>query len=146
MSAFRYRTIGFSLKLWGPTDIVQRLPMGPAKPLRAMALIVEDDAARHDMIGLLLAESGYAVVLCESAEDAVSVIQESNAAPHPLMTDVQLAGPMAGVQLARIAKQRDPMKVRIPARTATSPACARGGHVRFDRHAAIAHDRRRRAF
>jgi response regulator RpfG family c-di-GMP phosphodiesterase len=42
--------------------------MGQSKPLRATALIVEDDPMQRDMICLLLEESDVDVIECESAE------------------------------------------------------------------------------
>ena len=44
--------------------------MGRSKPLRATALIVEDDPMQREMICLLLEESDYDVIQCESAEAA----------------------------------------------------------------------------
>jgi two-component system, cell cycle response regulator CpdR len=82
--------------------------MGQSRPFRATALIVDDDAFQLQMLGLLLEESGYRVIACESAEDAQRVLDEDPAALCFLMTDVQLAGAMNGVELARIAKERNP--------------------------------------
>ena len=82
--------------------------MGQSKPLRATALIVEDDQMQRDMICLLLEESEVDVIECESAEAAELVL-----ARHPenlvlMMTDVQLAGNMNGAELAHVAKQSNP--------------------------------------
>jgi CheY-like chemotaxis protein len=82
--------------------------MGQAKPLRATALIVEDDFMQRQMLSLLLEESGYRVIECDSAEEAQRVLEEATPALCFLMTDVQLAGAMNGVELARIAKERNP--------------------------------------
>lgn len=82
--------------------------MGQAKPLNATALIVEDDAMQRAMLGLLLEESGYRVIACESAEAAQAVLDETIAGLCFLMTDVQLAGSMTGVELAHVAKARNP--------------------------------------
>ena len=48
--------------------------MGQSKPLRATALIVEDDPMQREMICLLLEESDYDVIQCESAEAAQFVL------------------------------------------------------------------------
>ena len=61
--------------------------MGQTKPFRAIALIVEDDPSQREMISLLLEESHYDVIQCESAE---------------------AAGSMNGVELAFIAKESQP--------------------------------------
>jgi len=82
--------------------------MGQSKPLRATALIVEDDPTQREMISLLLEESDYDVISCESAEAAELVLKRSARRVVLLMTDVQLAGRMNGVELAHIAKQRNP--------------------------------------
>ena len=49
--------------------------MGQSKPLRATALIVEDDPMQRDMICLLLEESEVDVIECESAEAAELVLE-----------------------------------------------------------------------
>lgn len=82
--------------------------MADARPFRATALIVEDDPLQREMLGLLLEESGYAVIQCESAEDARQVVERGDGALCFLMTDVQLAGHMSGVELAYLAKARNP--------------------------------------
>lgn len=82
--------------------------MGQTRPFRATALIVEDDVLQREMLGLLLEESGYAVIQCESAEDARRVLEHSDGTLCFLMTDVQLAGHMSGVELAFIAKAHNP--------------------------------------
>ena len=82
--------------------------MGQSKPLRAIALIVEDDAIQRDMISMLLEESEYEVILCETAEEALLVLDRKGRKLSFLMTDVNLAGRMNGAELAAIAHQRHP--------------------------------------
>ncbi|WP_439359923.1 response regulator [Bradyrhizobium sp. DASA03007] len=82
--------------------------MGQAQPFRATALIVEDDVMQREMLSLLLEESGYQVIQCESAEDAERVLDKDAGALCLLLTDVQLAGSMSGVELAHVAKERNP--------------------------------------
>ena len=82
--------------------------MGQSKPFTAIALIVEDDALQREMLCLLLEESGYQVIQCESAEAAERVLEKDAAALCLMMTDVQLAGRMTGVELAHLAKDRNP--------------------------------------
>lgn len=82
--------------------------MGKARPFRATALVVEIDPAQRDMLCLLLEESGFDVIQCDRAEDAERVLDEDDGALCLLMTDVQLAGRMNGVELAHIAKERKP--------------------------------------
>jgi CheY-like chemotaxis protein len=82
--------------------------MGQSKPFRATALVVEDDAMQREMICLLLEESDMDVIECESAEAAELVLEEAGASLVMLMTDVQLAGHMTGVELAHVAKKFNP--------------------------------------
>lgn len=79
-----------------------------AKPLRATALIVEDDPMQRDMICLLLEESEVDVIECESAEAAELVLERAGDCLALLLTDVQLAGNMDGVELALIARRYNP--------------------------------------
>ena len=82
--------------------------MGQARPYRATALIVEDDPSQREMISLLLEESDYEVIQCESAEAAELVLAKNGGALSLLITDVNLAGAMNGVELAFIAKHDHP--------------------------------------
>jgi two-component system, cell cycle response regulator CpdR len=83
-------------------------PMGQSKPLRATALIVEDDPMQREMMCLLLEESDYDVIQCESAEAAELILHRKGGSLWLMMTDVNLAGQMDGVELAHIAKERVP--------------------------------------
>lgn len=82
--------------------------MGQSKPYRATALIVEDDPMQRDMICLLLEESEVDVIECESAEAAELVLERVGADVALMLTDVQLAGDMDGVELAHIARKHHP--------------------------------------
>jgi len=82
--------------------------MGQSKPVRATALVVEDDPMQREMICLLLEESEMDVIECESAEAAELVLGQADASLVLLMTDVQLAGHMNGVELAHLAKKYNP--------------------------------------
>ncbi|MBR0870285.1 response regulator [Bradyrhizobium tropiciagri] len=82
--------------------------MGQSRPYRAKALIVEDDPMQREMIGLLLEESEFDVIACESAEAAELVLKGSGDRVVLMMTDVELAGHMTGVELAHAAKRYNP--------------------------------------
>jgi len=82
--------------------------MRQLKPSRATALIVEDDPMQREMIGLLLEESDFDVIECESAEAAEMVLRRRAGSLSLLMTDVGLAGTMDGIELAHIAKRCNP--------------------------------------
>jgi DNA-binding NtrC family response regulator len=60
------------------------------------------------MIGLLLEESHFDVIECESAEAAEVVLKHRGGDLSLMMTDVHLAGNMDGVELAHIAKRCNP--------------------------------------
>ena len=82
--------------------------MGQSNPFRATALIVEDDPMQREMICLLLEESDVDVIECESAEAAELVLESAGDNVVLMMTDVQLAGNMNGVELAHIAHKHHP--------------------------------------
>lgn len=82
--------------------------MGQSRPFRATALIVEDDPMQREMLSLLLEESDYDVIECESAEAAEVVLRRNAERIALLMTDVSLAGAMNGVTLAHIARHCNP--------------------------------------
>jgi len=82
--------------------------MGQSRPFRATALIVEDDPMQREMMSVLLEESDYAVIQCESGEAAEIVLDKYSSSLALMITDVSLAGRMSGVELARIATARNP--------------------------------------
>ena len=82
--------------------------MGQSKPFHATALVVEDDPMQREMISLLLEESHFDVIECESAEAAEVVLRQVGADLALVMTDVSLAGPMNGVALAHVARRCNP--------------------------------------
>jgi two-component system, cell cycle response regulator CpdR len=82
--------------------------MGQSKPFRATALIVEDDPMQREILCLLLEESEVDVIECESAEAAEAVLERAGGSVALMMTDVQLAGNMSGVELAHIARKHNP--------------------------------------
>ena len=71
-------------------------------------MVVEDDPMQREMICVLLEESDYAVIQCESAEAAELVLDKHSSSLALMITDVSLAGQMSGVELARIATARNP--------------------------------------
>jgi two-component system, cell cycle response regulator CpdR len=80
--------------------------VGQASPFKPIALVVENDFFQREMAVALLDESGMDVMQCESAEEAMSVLQKMGRRIALMFTDVNLAGRMNGVQLAHFAKQR----------------------------------------
>ena len=82
--------------------------MGQSKPFRQIALVVEDDELLRDLIATLLEESDYDVIECESAEAAELVLNKNGSCISLMLTDVQLAGHMSGLELAQRAMERVP--------------------------------------
>ena len=63
---------------------------------------------QREMLCVLLEECNYDIIQCESAEAAERVLQETARWLALMVTDVELAGNMNGVELAYIAKRYDP--------------------------------------
>ncbi len=71
-----------------------------ASPAR-IALVVEDEPEIRALAEALLEETELGVVGCDSAEAALSVLQERGGEVALVFADVRLAGQMDGLQLAR---------------------------------------------
>lgn len=80
--------------------------MGQSKPFPRLAIVVEDDDIQRDMIALLLEASDFQVIQCEDAETASLALKMRH--PVLLVTDVNLAGRMNGIELARFARTNNP--------------------------------------
>ena len=82
--------------------------MGQSHLYKQIALVVEDDPIQREVIVTLLEESEMQVIQCESGEAAELVLEHVGADLTTLLTDVNLAGSMDGIELAQIAHQRFP--------------------------------------
>lgn len=82
--------------------------MAQTQPYKRVALVVEDDALQRASIVTLLEESEMDVIQCESGEAAELVLQHVGGCLSTLLTDVNLAGTMDGIELAQIARERFP--------------------------------------
>ncbi len=72
-----------------------------------VALVVEDDPDVRALVAMILEETLDEPVLeCESAEAAVAVLEEKDV--DVLVTDIELAGVMSGLELADIARIKCP--------------------------------------
>ena len=71
--------------------------MGQANPI---ALVVEDDDFLRLDLMMLLEESEMDVIPCNSAETALRELEKKGERVSMLMTDVNLAGKIDGVELA----------------------------------------------
>ena len=102
--------------------------MGQSKPFRPTAIVVEDDDILRDMLALLLKESDFEVIQCEDAETASLAIKVRH--PLLLITDIELAGSMDGIELAHLAHQHDP-DMRVVVISGNPPASALPDGVKF---------------
>jgi two-component system, cell cycle response regulator CpdR len=82
--------------------------MTQSQPYKQIALVVEDDALQRESIVTLLRESEMDVIQCESGEAAALVLDHVGGCLTTLLTDVNLAGAMDGIELAQIAHDRFP--------------------------------------
>jgi DNA-binding NtrC family response regulator len=73
-----------------------------------VALVVEDDIWQRELASMLLEESKFDVVQCDSAEKALRVLEKSNNAIVLIFTDVNLAGNIDGVELAHFVSEHYP--------------------------------------
>ena len=82
--------------------------MTQSQPYKQIALVVEDDALQRESIVTLLEQSEMDVISCESGEAAALVLDHVGGCLTTLLTDVNLAGAMDGIELAQIAHDRFP--------------------------------------
>jgi CheY-like chemotaxis protein len=81
--------------------------MGQARP-KSIALIVEDDHDLLQLTAMLLQESGFDTVECESAEAALAIMLLGGQDVTMVFADIRLSGVMDGVDLAHELKMRWP--------------------------------------
>jgi CheY-like chemotaxis protein len=82
--------------------------MGPAKPPRGKALIVEDDPDLRWLTATLLEESELDIIECESAEAALATMLICGQDVTMMFADIRLPGVMDGVDLACEVRTRWP--------------------------------------
>jgi DNA-binding NtrC family response regulator len=95
--------------------------MEQASAFKPIALIVEDDMLQRAMVVTLLEENGMDVIQCESAEAAWRVLEKIGGCVSMMFTDVNLAGTIDGVELARFATRRYP-NVHVLVTSGIAPA------------------------
>ena len=90
--------------LGDPRQLIARkgMIMAQARPRRSVALIVENNQDERSLLATLLEESELEIVECESAEAALAVMHIKAERMAMLFTDIELAGIMDGLELARI--------------------------------------------
>ena len=77
--------------------------MRQASAFVPIALVVEDDEMQREMVAMLLEESEMGVIQCESAEEALRVLEKTGGRVSMIFTDVSLTGKIDGVELAHFA-------------------------------------------
>jgi DNA-binding NtrC family response regulator len=75
---------------------------------RPIALVVETDHDQRALVSVLLEETELHVIECDSAEAALAVMDATGDRVSMVFTDVGLAGPMDGVELARNLEAQSP--------------------------------------
>ena len=82
--------------------------MGQVRPFKPIALVVEDDMLQREEVAALLEESEMGVVQCDTAEEALRVLEKLGECVSLIFTDVKLNGKIDGVELAHFSTQRYP--------------------------------------
>jgi DNA-binding NtrC family response regulator len=73
-----------------------------------IALVVEGNAIQRELVAGLLEEFYVAAIPCESAEKALRVLDGAGENVSMLLTDIDLAGKIDGVELAHYAAEQYP--------------------------------------
>ena len=73
-------------------------------------LVVEDDDAVRDLVGMMLRRGGYRAVCTATPADALDLLRHPDESIDALVTDMVMAG-MTGIELAHAARADDP---RLP--------------------------------
>jgi DNA-binding LytR/AlgR family response regulator len=68
-------------------------------------LVVEDNVLQREWAVVLLEESEMGVLQCDSAEEALRILEKMGGCVSLMFTDVNLAGKIDGVELAHFTTQ-----------------------------------------
>jgi two-component system, response regulator PdtaR len=81
----------------------------PKKPDNApVVLVVEDDTLTRVLAVAAFDDGGFVVLETASASQALAVLHDNADCIHAVFTDVDMPGPMNGLQLAVYARRRWP--------------------------------------
>ena len=90
--------------------------------MNSRILVVDDDLALAEMIGIVLGSEGFDVATCSDGAQALDVFHQEN--PDLILLDVMLPG-MDGIEICtRIRKESDVPIVMLTARTDTADVVA----------------------
>ena len=72
-----------------------------------LVLIVEDDPSISDLTGKIVEKMGYTVLLADSADRAMTMIEDEGLRPDLVVSDVVMPG-LSGLELAAILRFKHP--------------------------------------
>ena len=72
-------------------------------------LVVEDDELVQDMVQEALSEGGFETEITSSGEEAITILQGNKGKHRSLITDVNLRGRLTGWDVAKRARELDPI-------------------------------------
>jgi hypothetical protein len=87
------------------TTYLPETPTPPVTTYRGHILLVEDDDACREALGLVLRREGYAVSMAPDFRDALGIL-ESEQRIDLLLTDIVMPDRVNGVALSRMARLR----------------------------------------
>ena len=89
--------------------------MGRGGPFKPIAVVVEDDILQREDVAALLEESEMGVVQCDTAEEALRVLEKIGECVSLMFTDITLSGRIDGVELGEKALLAVIRAIRFPA-------------------------------
>ncbi len=104
---------GATFRIWLPrlvSAVLGESPpegAGPTPKGAETILVVEDERAVRNLARRVLMAAGYSVLVAESAQEALTLLQESPAEPDLVLTDVVMPG-MKGTEFARSLLSSNP--------------------------------------
>jgi DNA-binding response OmpR family regulator len=72
-------------------------------------LVIEDNEAIQSLVEDALTDGGFATAIAASGEEAVTLLKGRSSEYRALMTDIDLRGRMDGWEVARTAREIDPV-------------------------------------
>jgi DNA-binding response OmpR family regulator len=72
-------------------------------------LVIEDEEAIQSLVEDALTDGGFATAIASSGEEAVTLLKGRSSEYRALVTDIDLRGRMDGWEVARTAREIDPV-------------------------------------
>lgn len=92
-------------------------PTRPEAPTNGHVLVVDDDTALAEMLGIVLAQEGWKVTTCAHGDEALSAFRQSQ--PDVVLLDVMLPGRNGMVVCREIRQESGAPIIMLTARTDT---------------------------